>query len=65
MTKKISKVAAYRYYLHKRLKGKYKINSEQRAIDLPYAKFNEVPTGDRYYIGQLIKLGYNVQLKLF
>ncbi len=59
------KVADKRYYFHRRLKGKYQIDGAKRTIALPYKAFEEVPIGDRYYIGQLISLGYNIQLNLF
>lgn len=59
------KVAARRYYLHKVLKKKYNLDGDNRTIEVPHSSFVEIPIGDRYYIGQLIELGYNVQLKLF
>lgn len=59
------KAAHKRYYYHRRLKDKYAIDGAKRLIDLPFEKFEDIPIGDRYYIGQLISLGYNIQLKLF
>lgn len=56
-------VADKRYYYHRRLKH-YSIDAAKRLIDLPYERFEDIPVGDRYYIGQLISLGYNIQLKL-
>lgn len=54
------------YYLHKKVKDAgFKIDSPNRQIDAsPYTKLSEIPVGPRYYVQQLIKSGYNVQLKL-
>ena len=54
-----------RYYLHQQLKGKYQVDGRHRTIHLPYARFSDIPIPDRYYVGQLIRLGYNIQLNLF
>ena len=36
-----------------------------REIDVfPYLKFDDIPIGPRYYVGQLMKAGFNVQLKI-
>jgi len=53
-----------RYYFHRQLKGKYPIDPDKMTIGIPYDKFSEIPKGDRYYINQLFKLGYNVQIEL-
>lgn len=55
-----------RYYLHRIVKQKFQIDTISRQVDIrPYDSFNEIPVPERYYVGQLIKLGYNIQLKLF
>ena len=43
----------------------YEVSVLDRAIDLPYSTIEEVPKGPRYYVRQLIRLGFNHQLKLF
>ena len=65
-TNKVNKtVAKKRYYLHRRLDATmFKIDGAARHIDSDYTSFEAVPVGQRYYIGQLIALGYNVQYKI-
>ncbi|WP_042479280.1 hypothetical protein [Solitalea canadensis] len=58
-------VSNKRYYFNRRLKEKYEINGAKRTIELPFTAFEQIPQPDRYYVGQLIKQGYNVQFKLF
>jgi hypothetical protein len=58
-------VAKRRYYLHKQLDKKmFKIDGAKRHIDTDYTSFENIPVGDRYYIGQLIELRYSVQYKI-
>lgn len=54
------------YYLHKKVKDAgFFIDAPNRQIDVgPFTKLSEIPVGPRYYVQQLIKSGYNVQLKL-
>ncbi len=47
------------------IKHRYRIDGKALTIELPYTKLSEVPVPDRYYVRQLIKLGYQVQLSLF
>lgn len=55
-----------RDYLHRVLKErKFNIDVDLRQVDIPYKSFGEIPVPERYYVGQLIKLGYNIQLRLF
>jgi hypothetical protein len=62
---KTRKHHARRYYLHGVLKQKFKVDAESRSIDIsPYRCASEIPVPYRWYVGQLIKLGYNAQLKL-
>jgi hypothetical protein len=39
-------------------------NIKTGEIKLPYQKFNDIPIGLRFYIGQCIKLQYNVQYEI-
>ena len=67
MTAKKRKYHRRRYYLHNKAR-KYgiRINVVNRSLDIsPYTSFNEFPVPGRYYLGQLLKLGYNLQHKLF
>ncbi|MGB4775716.1 MAG: hypothetical protein WBP45_11115 [Daejeonella sp.] len=59
------KVQDRRYYLHRKLKGKYTIDADKRTISVPQQSFEAIPVGDRYYVGQLIQMGYNMQFQLF
>jgi hypothetical protein len=58
-------LAKKRYYLHRRLKGIFPIDGTKREIDVKhYRSLKEIPVGPRWYVKQLIKLGYNVQLTI-
>lgn len=58
-------LAKKRYYLHKRLVKAVTIDGAKRTIEAPYKSFEEIPRGNtKYYIGQLLKLGYTIQYKL-
>lgn len=59
------KVNNRRYYYHRLLKDKYEINGVLRTIKVPYKEFKAIPVPDRYYVGQLIQMGYNMQLELY
>lgn len=62
---KTRKHHARRYYLHRVLKTKFKVDAKSRSIDIaPFRSASEIPIPWRWYVGQLIKLGYNAQLKL-
>ncbi|WP_375584248.1 hypothetical protein [Cyclobacterium xiamenense] len=55
-----------RYYLIRRLRGMgYRIETERRCIHTPYSSVNEIPPPDRYYVRQLLKLGFQQELTLF
>lgn len=54
-----------RSHCRRMIKHKYRIDGKTLTIQLPYTKLSEVPVPDRYYVRQLIKLGYQVQLSLF
>jgi len=59
-------VAHRRYYMNRVLKlMKVNVNTNTREIKLPYERFDKIPVGLRFYIGQCIKLQYNVQYELF
>lgn len=54
------------YYLHKKVESYgFKVDAPIREVDVhPYTKLAEIPIKARYYVSQLIKEGYNIQLKL-
>lgn len=54
------------YYLHKKVESYgFKVDAPIREVDVhPFTKLKEIPVGARYYVSQLIKEGYNIQLKL-
>lgn len=54
-----------RYWIRRvRLAG-FQVCTASREVDPhPYTAFSEIPVGPRYYVNQLIKQGYNVQLKI-
>jgi hypothetical protein len=54
-----------RYYLHKKIKEYAEIDTVNKTIEVPQTRFSDIPKPLRYYVGQLILAGYNVQLKLF
>jgi hypothetical protein len=58
------KIAKRRYYLHKCLTSEFVLDAVAREIKAPYNAFDEIPIGPRYYIGQLLRLGYKIQYKL-
>lgn len=60
-----NKLQNRRYYLRERLKGRFAINTADRSIKIPFASVDAIPIGDRYYVRQLLKMGYNCQLELF
>jgi hypothetical protein len=57
-------IAKDRYWYHKCLDENFTVNGAKRHIKTTYKAFIEIPKGQRYYINQLIKLGYNVQYEL-
>lgn len=54
-----------RDHCRRMIKDWYHIDGKSLTIELPFSKLSEVPVPDRYYVRQLIKLGYQVQLSLF
>jgi hypothetical protein len=56
---------SHRYYCQNCIKPPIKVDGKKKTLDVPYAKFEDIPIGQRYYVGQLIKAGYNAQYKLF
>lgn len=54
-----------RSHCRRMLKDKYAIDGKNLTIELPFARLGEVPTPDRYYVRQLLKLGYQIQTSLF
>lgn len=66
MTTNQRKYHQRRYRLH-RMARRYgiKVDAEKRQLDIePYKTFLDFPVPGRYYLNQLLKLGYNIQLKL-
>jgi len=54
-----------KYWIRRVRSAGLKVDIANREIDpYPYASFNEIPIGPRYYVGQLIKQGFNAQLKI-
>lgn len=54
-----------RHYLVKRLRHKFKINSNTRTIELQVVSVEDIEPPERYYVRQLLKTGYQSQLTLF
>lgn len=55
-----------RYYLIGRLRRSgYRIYTERRTIVTNFHNLNEIPTPDRFYIRQLLKLGFQQEYSLF
>lgn len=54
------------YYLHQKMKEfGFVVDAPVRQVDVyPYRSLIDIPVGPRYYVSQLIKEGYNVQLRL-
>ncbi|MHB8209117.1 hypothetical protein [Mucilaginibacter sp.] len=57
-------LAKRRYYLHKQLTEEFELNAAKRIIKAPYQSFEEIPIGQRYYIGQLLALDYKIQYEI-
>lgn len=53
-------------YLYRKVRqAHFIIDPGLREIDVhPYQSFQDIPVGPRYYVGQLMKAGFNVQLKI-
>jgi hypothetical protein len=65
MMKRNPKTQARRYYLQNCLVEPLSVNGTTHIITGPYVDFKSIPVGQRYYVGQLIEMGYNYQLDLF
>lgn len=66
--KKLSrtKLQQKRYRLAAKLrKLGYTVNTKDFVMVLPYQSVNDAPTPDRYYIRQMIRVGFTHQLALF
>ncbi|MBI9052490.1 MAG: hypothetical protein JEY96_01650 [Bacteroidales bacterium] len=56
------KEAQHRYYLHHRIKKKYKIQSRKRLIEVPYNDFESgIPDLFKKYFTELTQKNYSVQ----
>jgi hypothetical protein len=53
-------------YLYRKVRNAgFTIIPGLREIDVyPYLEFKDIPIGPRYYVGQLMKAGFSVQLKI-
>lgn len=61
----ITKFKRQQYYItHVLRKLGYQIKDMQ-IITCEFNSYEEIPIGERYYVGQLIKRGFNIQFKLF
>lgn len=55
-----------RYYFIRKLRAMgYRIETEKRSIQTPYTSVNDIPPPDRYYVRQLLKLGFQQELTFF
>lgn len=41
------------------------VNTKEKIIISPYSSLNQVPIPERYYIRQMIRLGFIIQTTLF
>ncbi len=60
-------LARRRYYLHRQIQDLFNIevNGAKRTINIaPYKTFADIPVGYRFYVGQLMKMGYNIQFEI-
>lgn len=53
------------YYARKLAEYGYEVDSKIRTFKFGFTSLNEIPVGPRYYVRQLIRLGYTKQLSLF
>lgn len=53
------------YWKRRLKKSKISVDLNTREVDVsPYTEFKDIPVGPRYYVGQLMKAGFNVQIKI-
>lgn len=53
------------YWIRKLRNHGFSIEKSQKEIDpYPYSSLQNIPVGARYYVGLLIKQGFNVQHKI-
>ena len=53
------------YLMNKVREAGFRVHAPTREVDVsPYTRLYDIPVGPRYYVQQLIKAGYNIQLKL-
>lgn len=53
------------YHFKSKLAHLVRVDIPNRTIHGPFRSIEEVPTPERYYFRQLIKMGFNSQLSLF
>ncbi|WP_162343196.1 hypothetical protein [Cyclobacterium salsum] len=60
------KIRQRRYYFIRKLREiGYQIHTEKRSIQTPYTSVNDIPPPERYYVRQLLKLGFQQELTFF
>lgn len=54
------------YYLQKKVESYgFKVDTPVKEVDVyPHTQIKEIPVKARYYVSQLIKEGFNIQIKL-
>lgn len=54
------------YYLHQKMKEfGFEVDAPSRQVDVhPYTRLLDIPVGPRFYVAELVKEGYNIQLRL-
>lgn len=43
----------------------YRVDVKMRSIDIEFNDLSEVPVGPRYYVRQLLRIGFSKQTTLF
>lgn len=54
-----------RYNARKLAEYGYQVDHQNRAFLFQFSSLSEIPVGPRYYVLQLIRLGYTKQLSIF
>lgn len=62
---KIQKQRSRSYYAKKLTDFGYRVDVKMRSIDIEFNDLSEVPVGPRYYVRQLLRIGFSKQTRLF
>lgn len=54
-----------RYYYRKKVESQFHVDVNARTIELPTKSIEDISPPHRYYVRQLLKMGYQCQLSLF